>query len=433
MDEPKPLTSAFTKTANFSIHEVDEAFRAAARPAAAAAAAAAAPPPVTLPSPLGPLAAFKGTFTGRGFNTIFRPESKITPTPMPGPVNTTDPDDNVLELNLTDETLSFEPSLGSIPNRGSNQQRDAFLNGVPYLQTIRDVTTQEPVGIHFEPGIWLAVPATTIPNEPFTVARMASIPHGTTITAQGTALAPVAGKPTIAAIDITPFVGGNPGNKITFQNQTATNNTTRRLPQDLTALIASGRLTQAMITDPNTVLRNQIAHQTITQTIVIETSTKPGTPLSDGPLPAIPSPGPHPTAPNFAGGTANIAFLEGQPNPPPGGGSANANAFQMDAVFWIETVVYDIDVPALPPGTPPVILQPRQRSNVPLVPSFVAAIPFVPNKGFKGGHVRVATTQIQYSQKVMLDFAGLTWPHVSVASLVPAAPVPIPDHLLPLT
>jgi hypothetical protein len=33
----------------------------------------------------------------------------------------------------------------------------------------------------------------------------------------------------------------------------------------------------------------------------------------------------------------------------------------------------------------------------------------------------------------MLDFAGLSWPHVSVASLVPAAPVPIPANLLPLT
>jgi hypothetical protein len=432
MDEPKPLTSAFTKTANFSIHEVDEVFRDAAQPAAGAAARAARPP-VTLPPILGPLSAFTGTFTGQGFNTIFRPDSKITPTPMPGPISTTDPDDNVLELNLTDETMSFSNNLGSIPNRGSLQQADAFLNGVPYLQTINDITTGTPVGIHFEPGIWLAVPATTNPHEPFTVARMASIPHGTTITAQGTALPPVAGKPTIAAIDITPFIGGNPGNKITFQNQTATNKTTRRLPQDLTALMASGKLTQAMITDPNTVLRDQIAHQTITQTIVIETSTKPGTPLSGGPLPAIPSPGPHPQAPSFAGGAANIAFLQGLPVPTPGGNGSNANAFQMDAVFWIETVVYDIAVPALPPGTPPVILQPRQRSNVPLVPSFVAAIPFVPNTGFKGGHVRVATTQIQYSQKVMLDFAGLTWPHVSVASLVPAAPVPIPDHLLPLT
>ena len=64
MDEPKPLTSAFTKTANFSIHEVDEVFRDAAQPAAGAAARAARPP-VTLPPILGPLSAFTGTFTGQ--------------------------------------------------------------------------------------------------------------------------------------------------------------------------------------------------------------------------------------------------------------------------------------------------------------------------------------------------------------------------------
>ena len=75
MDEPKPLTSAFTKTANFSIHEVDEVFRDAAQPAAGAAARA-AHPPVTLPPILGPLSAFAGTFTGQGFNTIFRPEAR---------------------------------------------------------------------------------------------------------------------------------------------------------------------------------------------------------------------------------------------------------------------------------------------------------------------------------------------------------------------
>ena len=45
--------------------------------------------------------------------------------------------------------------------------------------------------------------------------------------------------------------------------------------------------------------------------------------------------------------------------------------------------------------------------------------------------MKVAKTQIQYYQKVMLDFSGLTWPQVSVDSLVPAAPVE--DHLLPLT
>ena len=300
MSDSKPLESALSATANFSIHEVFQP---------------GVPVAVPLPANLGPLTAFTGTFIGQGFNTIFRPDSAKTPTPMPGPINTTDPADNVLELNLTNETLSFSNNLGSIPNRGSNNQADAFLNGVPYLQTINDITTATATGVHFEPGLWLAVPTTTNPNEPVTVARMASIPHGTTIVAQGVALPAIAGKPNIAAIDITPFVGGNPNNKITFQNQTVANKATRRIPQDLTALNAAGKITQAILNDPNQILKNQIAHQTITQTIVIEISTKPGSPLPGGPLPA----GNHPSAPNFGGGTANIAFLLGQANPPPGG------------------------------------------------------------------------------------------------------------------
>jgi hypothetical protein len=36
------------------------------------------------------------------------------------------------------------------------------------------------------------------------------------------------------------------------------------------------------------------------------------------------------------------------------------------------------------------------------------------------------TPQIQYSQQVLLNFNGLSWPHVSVATLVPASPVPVP-------
>jgi hypothetical protein len=132
---------------------------------------------------------------------------------MPGPINTTDPADNVLELNLTDETLSFFNDLSSIPNRDSGAQADAFLNGVPYLRSINGVTIGAPIGIHFEPGIWLSVPATTNPAEPMTVARMASIPHGTTIIAQGVALLAINGRPTIGPVDIMPFTGGNPANK----------------------------------------------------------------------------------------------------------------------------------------------------------------------------------------------------------------------------
>jgi hypothetical protein len=101
-------------------------------------------------------------FAGRGFNTIFRPQSPKTPTTLPVPVPGSD---NVLELNLTTETLSFAAPLGNVPNRGSGGQGDIFLNAVPYVQSVTDVTTLPATGIHFEPGMWLAVPPTAVPNE----------------------------------------------------------------------------------------------------------------------------------------------------------------------------------------------------------------------------------------------------------------------------
>jgi hypothetical protein len=277
--------------------------------------------------------------------------------------------------------------------------------------------------------MWLAVPETSNPGEPFTVARMASIPHGTTIVAQGIVVAAVNGRPKIDPVDITPFPGGDPENKIRFASQDVTNKNTPRIPQDLTSFIAAGTITKEILDDPNTVLRNHIANQTITQTVVIGISTNPATPLSGGPL----APGKPPPAikPSFAGGPANIAFLQGLPNPPPSGDGPNAQTIQMDAVFWIETVTYEVAVPAIAAGSPPIILHPTK--NNPVQPSFVASIPFFPGKGFAGGTVTVTTTQIQYTQKVMLNFFGLTWPHVSVATLVPADPIPIPANLLPLT
>ncbi len=57
--------------------------------------------------------------------------------------------------------------------------------GLTYLQQISDANLK--AGLHIEPGIWAVVPTTTNPAEGPTVVRMASIPHGTTILAQGTA------------------------------------------------------------------------------------------------------------------------------------------------------------------------------------------------------------------------------------------------------
>ena len=67
----------------------------------------------------------------------------------------------------------------------------------------------------------------------------------------------------------------------------------------------------------------------------------------------------------IGGGTANTAFLKGGANGP------NADAVRMTAIFWIEEVEE-------------------------------AGATFL---------------QLQYTQTVLLDFARLSWPHVSVATL----------------
>jgi hypothetical protein len=351
--------------------------------------------------PLGPLAAFAGTFTGRGFNTIFRPNSTATPTQLPS-MPPEGPPDNVLELNLTTETLSFSAPLGLVPNRGSGAQPDAQLNGVPYLQTISDVTIpSQPVGIHFEPGLWMHVPATTIPEETAeTVVRMASIPHGTTIEAQGTFTAPIAGKPPFTdVLDITPnFVNGP---KFRFPSQNVTDEKTERIPQDLTSFVAAGTITQDILDNPNLLLKKHIANQNVTSFVAITINTKPAAPL-------------------FGGGTDNIAFLLGDPT---GTVSPNANATQISATFWIETVEYTIEVPPTPYGYPPRrIPAPTGEAGQP-VPTFLVDPPFEITEPRR---ITVSTTQIQYSQTVLLVFAGLVWPHASVATLVPNDPIPIP-------
>jgi len=344
---------------------------------------------------LGGIAGFVGTFRGNGLNTIFRPQDfGVTPTPLPHPA--TGPNDNILEINLTEETLSFSKALGSIPNRGM-VQGDVFLNGIPYLQTINDVSVPaNPVGIHFEPGIWLSVPETTVPEEVATVARMASIPHGTTIEAQGTSRT-IAGGPQINPVDITPFQIGNPAQRITFPSQDVTNNATFRLPQDLTSFIAAGTITKDILDNPNIILKNRAGAQNITSTTVIVISTNPADPL-------------------FGGGTDNIAFLLGDKNAT----APNADAVQMSAIFWVETVAEKITVPPYTAGHP-VIVRGSTSAGNPVVSFSVTS----KKPSAHDTTIDVSYTQIQYTQTVLLNFNGLTWPHVSVATLVPNEPVPV--------
>jgi hypothetical protein len=360
-------------------------------------------PPATAP-PLGPLAAFNGDFAGNGFNTIFRPDSVASPTPLPIDPPPAPPHDNILELNLTSETLSFSKSLGSVPNRGTGNQPDVFLNGIPYVQQINDTTIHgESTPIHFEPGLWMHVPQTVIPNIAATVFRMGSIPHGTTIEAQGLVTTATPGPPNIQPVDITPTIIAT-GTKFAFPSQTAANNNTLRIPQDLTPF--STRITQAMLTNPNSVLKGHISKQKILSTTTIIISTNPSGPLFDG---------------LFGGGTDNIAFLLGDSNTPPK--APNADAVQMDAIFWIETVEETLRIPFYTVGSPPVFL--KAKASVP--GQRVAQFSVTPKSdiAFPGRDITVTFTQIQYSQNVTLVFNGLAWPHVSVNTLVPADPIEI--------
>ena len=357
------------------------------------APSATAPPP----PPLGPLAAFSGAWTGTGFNTIFRPDGPVTPTVLPVPVPAAGRD-NILELNLTSETLIFSPSLGSIPNRGM-VQADVFLNGVPYLQTINDVTTAgRKVGIHVEPGLWVIVPSTTDPAEGQTLVRMASIPHGTTITAQGT-FTTKSGPPTIPSVDITPTIAATGAKVPKFASQTAATPGTPRIPQDLSAFIKAETITQDMLNDPNSVLRNHLHGQTILSTTQITIATAPASPL-------------------FGGGIGNIAFLLGDS----AGARPNAKAVQMTATFWIETVQHVLSVPPFKPGQAPLIIEGQAVSGRP-APRF-SVLP--PHELTAPRTITVTSTQIQYSQEIALVFNALSWPHVSVATLVPATAIPVP-------
>jgi hypothetical protein len=125
------------------------------------------------------------------------------------------------------------------------------------------------------------------------------------------------------------------------------------------------------------------------------------------------------------GGTANISFL-----------GPNAQAEFMTNTWWVETVLYDVKIQGpLSPGetvkevwaTMPEVSVPgdKTKKQPSLAPTPVFSITAPPG-GVKEKEktIKVPGTQLQYSQTVNLNFAGLTWPHVSVATLVPTAPQP---------
>jgi hypothetical protein len=241
--------------------------------------------------------------------------------------------DIFLELNRTKENLEFTAIGSNIPNRGSKQD-DINLFGVTYLQQISDATP--PGGaLHIEPGIWLTVPPTQAPEAGASVTRLATIPHGDAINISGQSISVDAG-PEIERANTVPFDIGTPEPAAGTANGFPEYNL--GAPNAFRTNPEPAGITQAMVTNPNSVLDEAIQGQKVLHTEVLKVSSEPN------------------------GGIENIPFVR-----------ENANAAKVSAIFWIETV-----------------------------------------EDATGG----VFLQLQYTQTVLLDFGGLSWPHVSVATLV---------------
>ena len=93
----------------------------------------------------------------------------------------------------------------------------------------------------------------------------------------------------------------------------------------------------------------------------------------------------------------------------------------MTATFWIETVQLDLQVPVMAAGDSITLTPTTTVQGLPLPQFAVQAL----NAINSPKTVQASYQQIQYSQAVMLVFNTLTWPHVSVATLVPANPIPV--------
>jgi hypothetical protein len=261
-----------------------------------------------------------------------------------------------LKLNTTMETLNFTKIGGPIPNRGSSQG-DIFFVGLHYFQQVSDAETSELM--HVEPGLWLNLPVSTSPAQPRTLARLGTIPHGDSLLAQGDLInngEPFPNPPKIDPVDSTPFtLDAASGARV---NDT---NPVYLAPYKSPAKLPPG-ITPAIVANPNIVLTAAISaqailEQKIVQTFVLQVNANPVGGINGTAI------APPPT-PIIVGGIENIPFVNT---------SANVNANAFSAIFWIETV---------------------ENSD--------------------GSQF----LQLQYTQTVILEFVGLKWPHISVATLV---------------
>jgi hypothetical protein len=214
---------------------------------------------------------------------------------------------------------------------------------------------------------------------------MASIPHGTVLLAQGQADAATPGGPAIPAANTAPFGVNSPtpqaGGQAGFPQYDLSNVLPSPGATFRTPVADIPGITQGLIDNPNSLLTAALAGFEVLETTTLNVATVPSITSLDAPAPPPPAPQPGSTTlpiPDGGGGTENIAFLD-----------KNAATGTVFATLWIEKI----------------------------------RDPFFPDRHFM---------QLQYSQTVLLNFpldvaptpanpsglVSLSWPHVSVATLV---------------
>jgi hypothetical protein len=380
---------------------------------------------------LGPLASLPGSWKGKGFSVMWRPNNFADETNLPP---SEPPIKRYLMLNKTSESFDFHIIPGQVPNRGLQPQKDISLYGLHYLQRVSD--DDKPgfldagEALHIEPGLFMYVPpnfnsfvsgySTTDP----TIVRMGSIPHGVTVLMQGTAPSPepVEGPPTIPdtfPIPTMPTIPNPPGatpppggtNVVGLGIQPFTSdpptplpplfNPEHIVPEVRTANDvqpggppALGMTVQSngpyphdfqrIINNPNSVLQDHIAHQEILGTITIQMSTDELSP-----------------------GVSQIPFLGVADNPNAAAGQQtfqdsttnNCYVLRAFATFWLEWVKA--------PG------EPHHYHNHHLFGRHGDG----PLGGLDPFLAEPTYLQLQYSQTVILVFNQVFWPHITVATL----------------
>ena len=130
-----------------------------------------------------------------------------------------------------------------------------------------------------------------------------------------------------------------------------------------------------------------------------------------------------------AGGTSNIGFLQGTDDSTTGGKFTangdpigNAHAASMRVIYWIETLSRTLSIE--PKASNDQVFPTKASAAGVLGPTFVVSAA-ESGKLSTRTDKKVIWTQIQYSQNVTLNFNGLSWPHISVATLGDTSTIPV--------